>query len=46
VGGYVPPPVQPGPGIELDDEAVAAQVFPGDSETPALRHPDGSVSDW
>ena len=46
VDGYIPLPTKPGLGIELDDAAIADKVFTGDWETPALRHPDGSVADW
>jgi galactonate dehydratase len=46
VDGYVPLPTKPGLGIELDDAAIEDKVFPGDWDTPMLRHPDGSVADW
>jgi galactonate dehydratase len=46
VGGYIELPEGPGLGIELDEEAVAAQLYDGSWETPRLWHPDGSVADW
>ena len=44
--GYMDLPTAPGLGIELDDDAIAEKVYPGDWETPRLWHPDGSVADW
>ena len=45
--GYIDLPTEPGLGIELDDEAVAAQRYDGAWQTPVLYHADdGSFADW
>jgi galactonate dehydratase len=44
--GYVDIPTKPGLGVELDEEAIAAQLNAGDWETPRLWHEDGAVADW
>ncbi len=44
--GYIDVPRGPGLGIELDDEAIAGQVFEGDWETPTFTLEDGSVAEW
>jgi galactonate dehydratase len=44
--GYVDVPTGPGLGIEVDEEALAAQLYDGSWETPRLWHEDGSVADW
>jgi galactonate dehydratase len=46
VDGHVQLPDKPGLGIELDEEAVAANIGDGSWETPRLWHEDGSVADW
>ncbi len=45
-GGYVGVPTGPGLGIEVDEEALAGQLYDGSWETPRLWHEDGSVADW
>jgi galactonate dehydratase len=45
--GYIDIPTAPGLGIELDDEAVASQVYDGSWQTPTLFHADdGSFGEW
>ncbi len=44
--GYVAVPTRPGLGIEVDEEALAGQLYDGSWETPRLWHEDGSVADW
>lgn len=45
--GYIELPTAPGLGIELDEAAVAAQVYDGAWATPHLYHDDdGSYSEW
>ncbi len=44
--GYIELPTGPGLGIELDEDALADQVFAGDWDCPRLLHKDGSVADW
>jgi galactonate dehydratase len=44
--GYIPLPMGPGLGIEVDERAVAEKVYDGSWETPRLWHEDGSVADW
>jgi galactonate dehydratase len=44
--GHVDVPTKPGLGIEVDEEAVQAQLYDGGWETPRLWHEDGSVADW
>ncbi|HEY8285580.1 MAG TPA: galactonate dehydratase [Chloroflexota bacterium] len=45
--GYIDLPTGPGLGIELDDEAVAAQLNDGSWQTPILEHPDDhSFGEW
>ena len=43
--GYLLRPDAPGLGIDLDEEAAAANPYSGD-EPPHLRREDGSVNDW
>lgn len=45
-GGYIPVPSGPGLGIEVDEAAVAGQLYDGSWEPPRLGHEDGSVADW
>jgi len=46
VDGHIPLPTGPGLGIEIDDDALAEQVYDGSWEhTPSL-HEDGSVADF
>ncbi len=45
--GYIAIPEEPGLGIELDEETVAARSYPGNWDTPRLYHEDdGAVADW
>jgi len=44
--GYVAVPEGPGLGIEVDEDALAEQLYDGSWETPRLWHEDGSVADW
>jgi len=44
--GYVDVPAGPGLGIEVDEEALAEQLYDGAWETPRLWHADGSLADW
>lgn len=45
--GYIDLPTGAGLGIEVDEEAVAQLVYPGDWDTPRWFHKDdGSVADW
>jgi galactonate dehydratase len=46
VDGFVQLPDKPGLGIELNEEALAANIGDGSWETPRLWHEDGSVADW
>jgi len=46
VEGYFELPPGPGLGIELDEEALALQLYDGSWETPRLWNQDGSVADW
>ena len=39
-------PDRPGLGIEVDEDALAKQIFDGIWETPQLRHEDGSFAEW
>jgi galactonate dehydratase len=44
--GYVDLPTAPGLGIEVDETALAAQIFDGSWHNPQTYHDDGSVADW
>ena len=44
--GHVDVPAAPGLGVEVDEEALAEQLYDGSWTTPRLRHDDGSVADW
>ncbi|HWE61069.1 MAG TPA: galactonate dehydratase, partial [Chloroflexota bacterium] len=45
--GYLDLPAGPGLGIELDEAALAGQVYDGSWHTPVLYQPDdGSFADW
>jgi galactonate dehydratase len=45
--GYIDLPTGPGLGIELDDAAIAGQVYDGGWQTPHVFHEDdGSMADW
>ena len=44
--GHVDVPAGPGLGIEVDEEALAENLYDGSWETPRLEHEDGSVADW
>jgi galactonate dehydratase len=44
--GYIPLPVGPGLGIEVDEGALQDKLYDGSWETPRLWHKDGSVADW
>jgi len=44
--GYIPVPTAPGLGIEVDEEAVADQLYDGAWDNPRLWHEDGSLADW
>jgi galactonate dehydratase len=46
VGGHIPVPPGPGLGIEVDEDAVRAQLYDGGWENPRLWHGDGSLADW
>lgn len=43
--GFVAPPLRPGLGIEVDEEAAAGHPFRPEAEQRYF-HPDGSVADW
>ena len=44
--GHVELPTAPGLGIEVDEDALAGQLYDGSWETPRLWHADGSLADW
>jgi len=44
--GHLAVPDGPGLGIEIDEDALAEQLYDGSWETPRLWHEDGSVADW
>ncbi len=44
--GYVATPTGAGLGIEVDEKALAEQLYDGAWENPRLWHEDGSVADW
>jgi len=45
--GYIDLPTGAGLGIELDDEAIAGQLYDGGWQTPVLYHDDdGSFGEW
>jgi galactonate dehydratase len=44
--GHIDLPTGPGLGIEVDEDALAAQQYDGDWSNPRLTHDDGSVADW
>jgi galactonate dehydratase len=44
--GYIEIPKKPGLGIELDDEAIKAKIYPGDWRHEGETHEDGSVADF
>lgn len=46
VDGYIAVPKGPGLGIEVDEDVLAERAYPGDWDTPHMRHGDGSVADW
>jgi galactonate dehydratase len=47
VDGYLPAPVLPGLGVDVDEERViAASANPPDWHNPLWRHADGSVAEW
>jgi galactonate dehydratase len=45
-GGHIDVPQGPGLGIEVDEEALAGQLYDGAWENPRLWHDDGSVAEW
>ena len=46
VNGAVPVSDKPGLGIEVDEEAIQDKLFEGTWDSPHLRLPDGSITDW
>ena len=44
--GYIDVPTGPGLGIEVDEDALADQLYDGGWENPRLWHDDGSLADW
>ena len=46
VDGYIAVPKGPGLGIEVNEEMLTQRAYPGDWDTPHMRHIDGSVADW
>ncbi len=44
--GYIKVPEGPGLGIEVDEDFVLKNAYPGDWDTPQLRFEDGSFAEW
>jgi len=44
--GYIEVPKGPGLGIEVNEEVLEERSYPGNWDTPHMRHEDGSVADW
>ena len=44
--GHIDVPQGPGLGIEVDENALAGQLYDGAWENPRLWHEDGSVAEW
>lgn len=46
VDGHVAVPTEPGLGVDVDEEALAARAYDGAWATPLLVAPDGAHADW
>ena len=44
--GHIDVPKEPGLGIEVDEDALAGNLYDGNWENPRLWHEDGSVAEW
>jgi galactonate dehydratase len=44
--GYIAVPTGPGLGIEVDEAALARQLYDGAWENPRYTHADGSFGEW
>jgi galactonate dehydratase len=44
--GHIDLPVKPGLGIEVDEEYVRANLYPGDWDSPRFYNDDGSFTEW
>jgi len=46
IDGHIEVTDKPGLGIQVDEHALANQLYDGSWDTPRLLHDDGSVGDW